>query len=89
MAELRRHMGPRSDWRFLTARDAGGLRPLLEDYGQDAVPLLTADGERSGLVRHVLKVFLVDSDGGIRNVYSTGFLDHRLLLRDVETLLLD
>jgi hypothetical protein len=24
----------------------------------------------------------------VRNVYSSGFLDHRLLLRDVETLLL-
>jgi hypothetical protein len=30
----------------------------------------------------------VDAQGGVRNVYSSGFLDHRLLLRDVETLLL-
>ena len=29
--------------------------------------------------RHVLKVFLVDGAGRIRNVYSTGFLDARIL----------
>ena len=40
-------------------------------------------------MQHVVKVFLVDGEGGIRNIYSTGTLDHRLLVLDVETLLLD
>ena len=61
---------------------------ILRDYGQDAVPLTTDDGASLGLMRHVVKVFLVDEGGAVRNVYSIGFLDHRLLLRDVETLLL-
>jgi len=87
MANLRVHMKPRGDWRFLTAPDESSLQPVLEDYGQDIVPLVTAGGEKSGVMRHVAKVFLVDGEGGVRNVYSTGFLDHRLLLRDVETLL--
>jgi len=39
-------------------------------------------------MRHVAKVFLVDDEGGVRNIYSSGFLDHRRLLRGVETLLL-
>jgi protein SCO1/2 len=39
-------------------------------------------------MRHVAKVFLVDDEGAVRNIYSSGLLDHRLLLRDVETLLL-
>jgi hypothetical protein len=38
-------------------------------------------------MQHVLKVFLVDDQRAVRNVYSAGLLDHRLLLRDVETLL--
>jgi cytochrome c peroxidase len=88
MADMRRHMDPKGDWRFLTAPDAGALSPVLEDYGQNAVPLLTANGTETGLMRHVVKVFLVDGQGGIRNVYSTGYLDHRVLLLDVETLLL-
>jgi cytochrome c peroxidase len=88
MASMRRHMDPKGDWRFLTAPDAVALLPVLEDYGQSAVPLLTSDGRETGLMRHVVKVFLVDGQGGIRNVYSTGYLDHRVLLLDVETLLL-
>jgi cytochrome oxidase Cu insertion factor (SCO1/SenC/PrrC family) len=88
MANLRQHMAPKADWRFLTAASRPELHPVLQDYGQDAVPLLTAEGTDTGLMRHVTKVFLVDASGGVRNVYSTGFLDHRILLRDVETLLL-
>jgi cytochrome c peroxidase len=87
MAGLRHHMSPKGDWRFLTAPDDAALVPVLADYGQDAVPVLTADGSRTGLMQHVVKVFLVDGQGGIRNVYSTGTLDHRLLVLDVETLL--
>jgi cytochrome oxidase Cu insertion factor (SCO1/SenC/PrrC family) len=88
MGHLRRHMSPRSDWRFLTAANPRELEPVLRDYGQDAVPLVTRDGASMGLMRHVAKVFLVDDGGAVRNVYSSGFLDQRLLLRDVETLLL-
>ena len=78
----------RADWRFLTAASGPALDPVLRDYGQDAVPLVTSDGASLGLMRHVAKVFLVDDGGAVRNIYSSGFLDHRLLLRDVETLLL-
>ncbi len=87
MAGLRRHMSPKTDWRFLTAPDEAHILPVLADYGQDAVPLLTGGGQDTGLLRHVTKVFLVDGEGGVRNVYSSGFLDHRLLVRDVETVL--
>ena len=38
-------------------------------------------------IAHVLKVFLVDGEGRVRNIYSTGFLDLRLLLADLETVL--
>jgi cytochrome oxidase Cu insertion factor (SCO1/SenC/PrrC family) len=87
MAELRGRMAPRTGWRFLTAASEEELRPVLEDFGQDAVPLQTRAGSDAALFQHVAKVFLVDADGGVRNIYSAGFLDHRLLLRDVETLL--
>jgi hypothetical protein len=36
---------------------------------------------------HVLKVFLVDGRRDVRNVYSTGLLDPRLVAADVETVL--
>jgi hypothetical protein len=33
------------------------------------------------------KVFLIDGEHRIRNVYGSGFLDARILIRDLETLL--
>jgi hypothetical protein len=35
----------------------------------------------------VLKVFLVDARGAVRNVYSSGFLSPELLLVDARTVL--
>ena len=86
LARLREGLGPRADWRFLTAGDPAALEPVLAEFGQD-VDVLHAEGRAPAALGHVLKVFLVDSQGRVRNIYSTGFLDHRLLLRDVETLL--
>ena len=87
---LRTHMSPIGDWRFLTATSDAALQPVLDDYGQDALRLVAIeDGASTALIRHVAKVFLVDASGGIRNVYSSGFLDHEMLLRDIETLLID
>ncbi|MEZ4334383.1 MAG: SCO family protein [Myxococcota bacterium] len=85
LAELRARLAPRGRWRFLTARDEAALRPVLADFGQDAV---WVPGERNApdALRHVLKVFLVDADHTIRQIYSTGFLDERLVLADLRTL---
>ena len=75
MAALRASLAPRGRWRFATASSPAAIAPVLTDFGQDAAP------------SHVLKIFLVDDAGRVRNIYSTGFLDVRLLLADLETLL--
>jgi cytochrome oxidase Cu insertion factor (SCO1/SenC/PrrC family) len=87
MASLRGRLAPQGDWRFFTARDDAMLRPVLADFDQDAVPALAREGESAGALRHVAKVFLVDGERRIRNVYGSGFLDARILIRDLETLL--
>ena len=84
MAALRRALAPRGRWRFATAASPAALGPVLEDFGQDATELADLAPER---IAHVLKVFLVDGQGRVRNVYSTGFLDVRLLIADLETVL--
>ncbi|MEN8160160.1 MAG: SCO family protein [Myxococcota bacterium] len=84
MAELRDGLSPRGRWRFATAASQDALQPVLDDFGQDALPLGDDAAER---IAHVLKVFLVDGEGRVRNIYSTGFLDLRLLLADLETVL--
>jgi cytochrome oxidase Cu insertion factor (SCO1/SenC/PrrC family) len=87
MARLGESLAAPASWRFLTAADPAALRPVLDDFGQDVVPVVGEGGEDTGLLRHVLKIFLVDSRGGVRNVYSSGFLDARLLVNDALTVL--
>lgn len=87
MKELRGSLGPKGDWRFFTAPDAPALAPVLLDFGQDAAPLVTKNGKETRAIGHVLKVFLVDGRGDVRNIYSTGLLDERLLLNDLLTVL--
>jgi len=90
LAILRKHLKPIGEWHFRTAGSDREIRPVLDDFGQDALRLVAAeDGKSLGVIRHIAKVFLVDSDLAIRNIYSTGFLDYDILLRDIETLLLD
>jgi cytochrome oxidase Cu insertion factor (SCO1/SenC/PrrC family) len=87
MAELARHLRPRSDWRFLTAPNQAELRPVLADYGQDVLPLVGAGGERLGLLQHLTKAFLVDERGDVRAIYGSSFLSAQILLNDAQTVL--
>ncbi len=87
MKDLRASLGPRGDWRFFTAPSDAALEPVLRDFDQDTVRVVTEAGEVTSQIQHVLKVFLVDGRGDVRNIYSTGFLDERLLLNDLETVL--
>ena len=76
-----RHFRPQGfDWRFVAAAPAE-MRALLGGYRQD----LQREG---GELAHSLRVFLIDPQGRIRNEYTSGFLDPKLLGADIETLLL-
>ena len=86
MRALRAALAPRGRWRFLTAENEQALRPVLADFGQDAVRIADEANAPDSL-RHVLKVFVVDATGAIRQIYSTDFLDPRLVLADLRTLL--
>jgi len=88
MAVMRSFHAPASDWRFATTRSEVELQPLLADFDQPVAKLRFADGAWSGLFRHVLKVFLLDGESRVRNVYSVGLLDATLVLTDLRTLLL-
>jgi hypothetical protein len=64
----------------------------LDSFGQDALRLVVPEGQSgpsASLMRHVLKVFLVDGAHDVRNIYSTGLMSKELLLTDVRTLLLE
>ncbi len=75
-------------WLFVTARSRTELQPILDAYGQ-AVDKKANPADPTGPLNHTLRVFLVDSAGNIRNIYSSGTLDPRLVLADVKTLMLE
>ena len=79
---------PQTDWRFVTTRNDSELQPLLADFGQPVAKLRFRDGQWSGLYRHVLKVFLLDTENRVRNIYSVGFLNPQLVLNDLRTVLM-
>lgn len=73
---------------FLTTASETALRPILEAYDQPVGR--KADPEDSfGPLTHQLRVFLIDREKRVRNIYSLGFLDPRLVATDVRTLLLE
>jgi cytochrome oxidase Cu insertion factor (SCO1/SenC/PrrC family) len=74
-------------WRFMAAPSERVLEELLRSYGQDRTPVHDERGRFTGRYRHVLKVFLVDRAGQIRNVYSTGFLVPQVVINDIKTVL--
>jgi cytochrome oxidase Cu insertion factor (SCO1/SenC/PrrC family) len=79
---------PAAPWSFLTTRSQAELQPILDAYGQ-AVDPKKNPLDPAGPLNHTLRVFLIDPDGNIRNIYSSDTLDPRLVLADVRTLLME
>ncbi len=82
-----RYAGPAGEWRFLTTASAAELEPLLTAYRQDIQRELSVNGEANGDYAHILRVFLIDPQLQIRNIYSVSFLHADLILNDLQTLL--
>ena len=77
-------------WYFLTTRSARALMPLVEGFGQDV--RYTTDrssGRPRRELSHVLKVFLIDAGGFVREIYTSTFLHPRTVMNDIETLLME
>jgi protein SCO1 len=83
---LSRSTRPSAEWKFLTTRSQAQLQPILESYGQ-AVNKRSNPNDPQGPLYHILRVFLIDAEGKVRNIYSSDTLDPRLVLADVKTLL--
>jgi len=75
-------------WHFVTAHSQTELQPILEAYGQ-AVDKKQNPADPTGPLNHTLRIFLVDAVGNIRNIYSSGTLDPRLVLADIRTLMME
>ncbi len=77
-------------WYFLTTRSARELMPLVEGFGQDIrYAIDRSTGKPRMELSHVLKVFLIDREGFVREIYSSTFLHPQTVLNDIETLVME
>jgi cytochrome oxidase Cu insertion factor (SCO1/SenC/PrrC family) len=77
-----------ADWHFLTTRNEQDLKPILEAYDQ-TVDRKANMNDPLGPYFHPVRVYLVDREGRIRNIYSFGMMDPRMIVTDVRTVLLE
>jgi len=80
------YVDDRLDWRFMTTRGEADLAPILQSYGQSIVRDVEADESDAGSISHMLRVFLIDRDLQIRNIYSASFLHADTMFNDIRTL---
>src|SRR6266403_2113080 len=79
----------RFEWRFLTARSVSALLPVLDDFGQDVSVDVDDSGRATRALHHMLKVFLIDDRGRVREIYSLAYLHPQVMLNDIGTLYLE
>jgi len=75
------------DWQFLTTKSEQDLQPLLANYKQNVQKVFDAEGHFTGTFSHQLRVYLIDRNKQIRNIYSVDFLHPDTLINDIKTLL--
>lgn len=78
------------EWRFLTTSSLTDLVPILDAYGQDVyIDLDPKTQQPLSTMSHVLKVFLIDRHGIIREIYTASYLQPEVVYNDILTLLLE
>ena len=76
-------------WHFLTTYSIRFLKPILDGFGQDVEVELDANGAPTRARTHMLKVFLLDREGRVREIYSTAFLHVDVIVNDLKSLALE
>ena len=86
-ARRMRATGPGAQWDFLTTASRSALDPILEGLGQDLS--VAADSNAvpgTEEFSHTLKVFLIDPEGRVREIYSPAWLHPRVIVNDIRTI---
>ena len=93
---MKRYAGSRLEeerglrWFFLTTPSVEDLLPLVEGFGQDVrYSVNRSTGRPVRELSHVLKVFLIDRSGYIREIYTSTFLHPQSIMGDIKTLLME
>jgi protein SCO1 len=79
----------RFEWRMLSSRTMQELLPLLDDFGQDVSVLRDERGRPTRTRNHMLKLFLVDAQRFVREIYTLDFVQPQVMLGDMRTLAME
>jgi len=80
----------RIEWNFLTTASVNDLLPVVDAFGQNVdISINPTTNNKELSYAHVLKVFLIDGQGYVREIYSTPYLSANMLLNDIQTLALE
>jgi cytochrome c peroxidase len=72
-----------ADWPFFTTASDRDLDELLDRYDQWTVRDFDAAGRYLGTISHVLRVYLIDTERRVRNIYSVSFLHRDTVINDI------
>jgi cytochrome c peroxidase len=75
------------EWQFLTTKSEHDLQPILQGYQQNVQKIVDKQGKFTGTFSHNLRVYLIDKNKQLRNIYSTDFLHPDTLISDIKTVL--
>jgi cytochrome oxidase Cu insertion factor (SCO1/SenC/PrrC family) len=78
---------PEAQWAFLTTWSEAYLAPILEQMYVPAAREQDESGKPTDVINHLLKVFLIDKNSWVREIYTTNFLNPDVILSDIRTLL--
>lgn len=76
-------------WVFLTTSSIAELQPILSSLDQPVQMRRDREGKPGRLYYHLLKLYLFDRKGNIREIYNAAFLQPDLIYNDIRTLLLE
>lgn len=81
--------GPKVSWSFLAGAAPEGLAAMLDGFGQDIAVESEGGATEARVITHMLKLFLIDRRGQVREIYTTAFLQPEVMLNDILTLLIE
>jgi protein SCO1 len=84
-----RPSAPQLRWHFLTTYSTRFLQPILAEFGQDIEVELSKTGAPTRMISHMLKAFLIDVQGHVREIYSTAYMNPELIFNDIKTLAIE
>ncbi len=75
------------EWQFLTTASDKQLNEILENYQQDVQKIYDKNGQFTGTFSHLLRVYLIDADKHIRNIYNADLLQVDHIVNDLQSIL--